>query len=52
MAHAYSDPSREHDPHALPAIEVFELTATEVAKVEPLLLWRPLCSGSRKRKNV
>lgn len=31
MAQAYSDPSRETDPHALPDIEVFEMTAAEVA---------------------
>lgn len=28
---AYSDPSRESDPHSLPDIEVFQLTATEAA---------------------
>lgn len=31
MSQAYSDPSRESDEHALPDIEVFELTAEEVA---------------------
>lgn len=31
MAQHYSDPSREHDPHALPDIETFQLTAAEVA---------------------
>ena len=31
MPQAYSDPSCESDPHALPDIEVFELTAREVA---------------------
>ena len=34
MTQAYSDPSRESDPHALPDIEVFELTATEVAALD------------------
>jgi hypothetical protein len=29
---AYSDPSRESDPHALPDVEVFQLTAEEVAE--------------------
>ena len=29
---AYSDPSRESDPHALPDVEVFQLTAAEVAE--------------------
>jgi hypothetical protein len=33
MAQAYSNPSRESDPHALPDIEVFELTAREVAEM-------------------
>ena len=28
---AYSDPSRESDPHSLPDIEVFQLTAEEAA---------------------
>lgn len=31
MTQAYSDPSREADPHALPDIEVFERTARECA---------------------
>ena len=29
---AYSDPSRESDPYALPDVEVFELTAREAAE--------------------
>ena len=28
---AYSDPTRETDPHALPDLEIFQLTADEVA---------------------
>jgi hypothetical protein len=32
MAQAYSNPKRESDPHALPDIEVFELTASEAAE--------------------
>ena len=32
MSQAYSDPSRESDPHALPDVEVFQLTAAEVAE--------------------
>ena len=32
MTQAYSNPDRESDPHALPDIEVFELTAREVAE--------------------
>ena len=31
MTQAYSDPSRRDDPHALPDIEVYQLTAEEVA---------------------
>jgi hypothetical protein len=34
MSQHYSSPEREHDPHALPNIEVFELTATEVATMD------------------
>lgn len=34
MTQHYSDPSREADPHALPDIEVFELTAHEVAALD------------------
>ena len=34
MAQEYSDPKRESDPHALPDIEVFELTAHEVAGLD------------------
>jgi len=36
---AYSDPTRESDPHALPDIEVFELTAAEVATMDEDLLY-------------
>ena len=32
MSRHYSDPERESDPHALPDLEVFELTAREVAE--------------------
>ena len=32
MPQAYSNPERESDPHALPDLEVFEMTATEVAE--------------------
>jgi hypothetical protein len=31
MAQEYRDPSREADPHALPDIEVFHMTAQEAA---------------------
>lgn len=32
MSQHYSDPDRESDPHALPDVEVFQLTAREVAE--------------------
>jgi hypothetical protein len=32
MTQHYSNPERESDPHALPDLEVFELTAAEVAE--------------------
>ena len=35
---AYSDTSRESDPHALPDVEVFELTAQEVAEMDEDLI--------------
>ena len=31
MAQAYSDPSRESDPHALPDVEVFYISARDIA---------------------
>ena len=34
----YSDPSRETDPHALPDVEVFELTAAEVVELDTDLM--------------
>jgi hypothetical protein len=36
---AYSNPKRESDPYALPDIEVFELTAAEVAAQDEDLVW-------------
>ena len=39
MSQAYSDPRREDDPHALPDLEVFQLTATEVAAMDEELIW-------------
>ena len=36
---AYSDPSRENDPYALPDVEVFELTAAEVAERDEDLIY-------------
>ncbi len=34
MTQHYSDPERESDPYALPDIEVFQLTAREVAELD------------------
>jgi hypothetical protein len=36
---AYSDPSREHDEHSLPDLEIFELTAREVAERDEELIY-------------
>ena len=38
MAQVYSDPKRESDLHALPDVEVFQLTATEVASMDEDLI--------------
>ena len=37
---AYSNPDRESDPHALPDIEVFELTAEEAVEQDEDLMWK------------
>jgi len=34
MSQHYSNPKRENDPYALPDLEIFELTATEVAALD------------------
>ena len=34
MPQHYSDPKRESDPHALPDLEVFHLTASDFARAE------------------
>ena len=39
MSQHYSNPARESDPHALPDVEVFELTAQECAEREEDLIW-------------
>jgi hypothetical protein len=39
MTQAYSNPARESDPHALPDIEVFELTSAEAAAIDEDLIW-------------
>lgn len=39
MSQAYSDPRRASDPHALPDIEVFQLTAAEVAAMDEDLVF-------------
>lgn len=35
----YSNPDRENDPHMLPDVEVFELTAREAAELEEDAIW-------------
>lgn len=35
----YSDPSRESDPHALPDVEIFQLTAAEAAELDEDLIY-------------
>jgi hypothetical protein len=39
VTQAYSSPDRERDPHALPDIEVFQLTAEEFAGNDEDLMW-------------
>jgi hypothetical protein len=36
---AYSNPKRENNPHSLPDVEIFELTAIEAAEQQEELLW-------------
>ncbi len=58
MTQHYSDPSRESDPYALPNVEVFELTAAEVAATQEDLIYeymkrhefRLACMNSRVRE--
>ena len=55
---AYSNPSRESDPYALPDIEVFELTAEEAVEQDEDLMWEamkryPLATmNSREREKA
>ena len=42
MSQEYSDPARAGDPHALPDIEIFQLTATEVAERDEELIYEYL----------
>ena len=39
MTQAYSNPDRENDPYALPDLEIFQLTAQEVAERDEDLVW-------------
>lgn len=39
MSHYYSDPRRESDPHALPDIEIFEMTPQEAATFDEDLIY-------------
>jgi hypothetical protein len=60
MSQAYSDPSRENDAYALPDIEVFELTAREVAEMDEDMIceymhrneFRLASMNSRDRKRM
>ena len=38
MPQSYIDPTRAYDPHALPDLEVFQLTAIEAAEMEDDLI--------------
>ncbi len=55
---AYSDPSREQDPHSLPDIEIFELTASEAVEMDEDLMFEgmklfPLANmNSREREKL
>lgn len=59
MSQHYSDPERESDPHALPDLEVFELTAREVAERDEDMIYEymkrrefrlaPMSSRDRER---
>lgn len=42
MSQHYSNPDRESDPHALPDLEVFQLTAHEVAERDEELIYEYL----------
>lgn len=58
MAQHYSNPKRADDPHALPDIETFQLTATEVAEMDEELVYQylkrfPLATmNSREREKM
>ena len=57
MPQAYSNPDREHDEYMLPDLEIFQLTAREVAELDEDLIdeymkrreFRPASFGSRDR---
>ena len=58
MSQAYSNPDRENDPHALPDLEIFQLTAREAAEFDEDMVWeyrrnhkfRPASVNSRTRE--
>lgn len=58
MSQEYSNPDRESDPHALPDLEIFQLTAAEVAEADEDLMYEalkefPLASmNSREREQA
>ena len=39
MTYTYSDPSREHDEHALPDVEIFQLTVDHLIEAEGITGW-------------
>ena len=55
---AYSNPERESNPHSLPDVEIFQLTAEEVVEQDEDLMWEahkrfPLVSmNSRDRQKA
>jgi hypothetical protein len=42
MTHAYSDPTRENDPYALPDVEIYYLSNTAAASLIEIM-FRVLC---------
>ena len=46
MTQIYSDPSRASDPHSLPDIEIFQMTAEEVAAMVAYLAGAEYVTGA------
>lgn len=47
MGYHYSDPERENDPHALPDVETFYVTASEIITAESDSVWYEMMSNDR-----